>query len=402
MRPTARVSLLALALPVAACGGCGKTVAPQPVHDGDVATLVLTEDGSPMDDLAATLEPFREKGDLPALAAAVWRGGTMIAIGVTGSRKLGNPTLATIDDRWHLGSDTKAMTATLIGLYVDRGKLHYKDTLATLFTGETIDAGYRAVTLEQILQHRGGAPRDPPSDVWSTMWKDGKAPDARIKAVRAILARPPAQTPGTFVYANAGYVIAGAALERVTGKTWETMMREDLFAPLHMDECGFGPPGSPDEVDQPWGHSSGLLSHTPMAPGLRADNPPSIGPAGTVSCSLADWGKFLTMHVAGERGEATIVSADTMKHLHAPPAGGDYAQGWAVVHRNWAGSSSAFTHAGSNTMWFASTWLAPEKNLAFAVVTNRAGGDTDKIVDSVFGPLIKTYAPNSEGPKSEE
>lgn len=279
------------------------------------------------------------------------------------------------------------MTATLIGIYVDRGKLDYADTLAKLFAGETLDPGYAGVTLEQLLQHRGGAPKDVPRAIWSTMWKDGDAPDARIKAVRAMLALPPAQSPGTFVYANAGYMIAGAALERVTGKTWEALMREDLFSPLHMVGCGFGAPGSTGAVDAPWGHSSTLFSLTPT----QGDNPLSLGPAGTVHCPLEAWGKFLTMHVAGARGEPTLVSASTMKHLQTAATGGDYAQGWSVVHRNWAGSGPVLTHSGSNTMWTAVTWLAPDKNVAMAVVTNRAKGKTPEVVDGVFGPLISRY-----------
>jgi hypothetical protein len=64
-----------------------------------------------VDDLAAVLEPIRAGANLPALIGAVWQGDQLVAIGVTGTRKLGDPTPATIDDQWHLGSDTKAMTA---------------------------------------------------------------------------------------------------------------------------------------------------------------------------------------------------------------------------------------------------------------------------------------------------
>ena len=72
------------------------------------------------------------------------------------------------------------MTATLAGLFVDRGRLRFEDTVATLFAGETIDPGYASVTVEQLLRHRGGAPGTMPSDIWSQMWADGAAPGARI------------------------------------------------------------------------------------------------------------------------------------------------------------------------------------------------------------------------------
>jgi D-alanyl-D-alanine carboxypeptidase len=343
-------------------------------------------------DLSASLEQFRASGNLPAMAAAVFQGNSLVGVGVTGVRKLGDPTKATIDDQWHLGSDTKAMTATLIGIYVDRKQLHFDDTLGALFAGEALDPGYQNVTLLQLLQHRGGAPADVPADIWSQMWADGSAPGARSKAVLAMLARPPAQAPGTYVYANAGYMMAGVALERVAGTTWEQIIQSELFNPLQMIGCGFGAPGSASQVDQPWGHATSGNSLTPMQPGPLADNPPSLGPAGTVHCPLASWGKFLGMQLAGARGADTLVTAATMKQLQTPPAGGDYAAGWLVATRSWA-NGTALNHIGSNTFWWADVWLAPERNLAMVVVSNAASPSTGPAVDAAFAPLIQKFAP---------
>jgi CubicO group peptidase (beta-lactamase class C family) len=343
------------------------------------------------DDLTATLEPVRARAELPALAAAVWRGKVLIALGATGVRKRGDETPVTAADRWHLGSDTKAMTATLIGIHVDRGRIRFEDTIGVLFAGEKIDPGYRDVTLQQLLQHRGGAPGDIPVDIRAAMRLDGSAPGARAKAVLAILARPPAQAPGTFVYANAGYMIAGVALERRAGATWEELIRTDLFEPLGMASCGFGAPGTAAAVDQPWGHLSGGGAPAPVAPGPQSDNPPSLGPAGTVHCTLADWGAFLAVHLAGARRETTpLVSAATLTRLQTPPAGGDYAAGWRVVERPWAGGL-ALSHSGSNTMWFATVWIAPAHDMIYAVVTNRGDEAAAAAVDSLFAPLVAAY-----------
>lgn len=386
MRPVRHMQLLPV---VFACWGCGSS---QSGAARDAAASSDAAGETPPDDLAAVLEPVRAGAELPALAGAVWRGPALVALGASGVRKLGDDTAVTAADRWHLGSDTKAMTATLIGIHVDRGDIRFEDTIADLFAGETIDAGYRDVTVEQLLQHRGGAPGDIPADIWAEMWQDGSAPGARAKAVLAMLARAPAQAPGTFVYANAGYMIAGAALERKLGASWEELMRRELFEPLGMSSCGFGAPGTAAALDQPWGHSIGDGgTPVPVAPGPEADNPPSLGPAGTVHCSLADWGKFLAVHLAGARQETTaLLSGATVARLHTPPAGGDYAAGWLVVERSWAGGL-ALTHSGSNTLWFATTWLAPANDMMYAVVTNRGDDDASTAVDSAFAPLIEAY-----------
>jgi D-alanyl-D-alanine carboxypeptidase len=346
--------------------------------------------GTQPDDLAAVLEPIRADANLPALIGAVWQGEQLIAIGVTGTRKLGDPTPATIHDQWHLGSDTKAMTATLIGIHVDKGDIHLDDTIGELFAGETIDPGYVNVTIAELLQHRGGAPGDMPADIWQAMWAGGSNPAARTAAVMSLISRAPEQAIGTFVYSNAGYMIAGAAVERIQqGKPWEEIIQDELFAPLGMGSCGFGAPGTPDQVDQPWGHDV----ETPVSPGPLADNPPSLGPAGTVRCSMTDWGKFLAIHLHGARNEAVpIVSQATLTALQTPPAGADYACGWGVTDRDWAGGTT-LTHSGSNTMWFATTWIAPAKNTTLAVITNRGDDPAALAVDTAFGPLIETYIP---------
>jgi D-alanyl-D-alanine carboxypeptidase len=380
------VAAVAAALTMA-CMAC--TPAPLPAQSpGSLVPSPPGEGPHPWDDLARTLEPFRAQGAMPAIGGAVWRDGRLIALGVAGVRKEGDPTPVATGDAWHLGSDTKAMTATLIGLFVDRGKLRFEDTLGELLRGEALDPGWTGVRIEQLLEHRGGAPGDIPPDVFEQAERDGTAPDARIRLVRAILATPPAQAPGTYVYSNTGYIILGAVLERLSGVPWETLIMRELFGPLEMRSCGFGAPGGGRRVDVVWGHLSRGDVLVPVAPGPRADNPPALGPAGTVHCSLEDWGRFLTMHVAGARGEQTLLSPGTMKRLHTPPAGGNYAAGWLVVKRSWAGGR-ALTHTGSNTMWCATAWLAPARSLAIAVVTNRFGDVAGKALDAAASALVK-------------
>jgi CubicO group peptidase (beta-lactamase class C family) len=344
-----------------------------------------------VDDLAPKLEPIRAAHHLPALGAAVWRHGVLVAEGMTGLRKDGDPAHpATIDDQWHLGSDTKAMTATLLAIYVDRGAIHWNDTIAKLFPGQTIDPGYANVTLDQLLQHRSGAPPGPPLSLAHELVEHGADPDERGKLVAAILAAPPKQPPGTFEYSNMGYTIAGAALERATGKRWEDMMRDDLFAPLHMTSCGFGAPGDAAKVDQPWGHVvhptwSDPPELDPVSPADRhADNAPAIGPAGTVHCSLADWGKFLAIHAAPS---TTLLKPGTMAHLHMAPEvdRAHYMAGWRF--QPIAPGIVRLGHEGSNTMWHAIALVVPVDDVTIAVVTNR---EDDELLRAIE-PVVRGY-----------
>jgi CubicO group peptidase (beta-lactamase class C family) len=116
-----------------------------------LATLGLasTASAAPATDLAADLEPLRHTYALPALAAAVVKTGVLAATGVTGVRAFGRPDKARIGDRFHLGSNTKAMTATLAGMLIEEGKLGWNSTI-----GEWLGGPAQGVNPEKISTGR--------------------------------------------------------------------------------------------------------------------------------------------------------------------------------------------------------------------------------------------------------
>jgi len=85
-------------------------------------------------------------------------------------------------------------------------------------------------------------------------------------------------------------------------------------------------------------------------------------------------GKFAALHLRGAEGKARLLKPATFRTLHTPPPGCDYAGGWTVVERSWAGGRT-LSHNGSNTYWYASIWIIPTFDLATLVATNQAGSD---------------------------
>ena len=166
-------------------------------------------------------------------------------------------------------------------------------------------------------------------------------------------------------------------------------MRTMLFKPLGMASAGFGPPASVGQVDQPWGHRKGTSGIKAVAPGPGADNPLAISPAGAVHCSLGDLAKYAAFHMAGERGGNPFLKSESFKKLHEP-MGDDYALGWVVVKRQWAGGR-ALTHSGSNTMFYVVVWMAPEKNCAVIIASNIGVNEAAAGCDEVAGKLIQEY-----------
>ena len=343
------------------------------------------------------LEPIRRKYKLPALAAAVVREDKVVAIGAVGVRRAGSPERVTVNDAFHLGSCTKSLTATLLAMLVERGKLSWDTTVAATFEPlkAKIRSEYHPVTLEQLLSHRSGLPDDtsPFNEVFSKLRElDGPMLQQRLKLVELALGQNPAAAPGAkMIYSNYGYALAGAMAEQATGRPWEELLTEMLLKPLGMSTAGFGAMGTPDAVIQPWWHTRTMGVIRPIRPGPDADNPACMGPAGTVHCSIGDFAKYAAFHLRGDHENTELLTQASFQKLHADPFQQGYVMGWGVVARDWAGGD-ALTHAGSNTMNFAVIWLAPRRNFAIVVATNCGDQRAFDACDSAVGSLIESVA----------
>ena len=285
------------------------------------------------------------------------------------------------------------MTATLTAMFIEEGKLGWNTTIAEVFPElkGKMDKSYESVSVEQLLTHHGGCPAHPPPAAWRRAWEQqGTASEQRYEFIQAVLNKPPETPPGKkFVYSNQGYAIIGAMLEKIAGKPWEALLTERLFQPLGMKSAGFGVPGAIGSVDQPWGHTGSGAKAKPA----QSDNPPAIGPAGIVHCSLDDLARYTILHLQRGLGADRLLKPETFRKLHTPPAGQEYACGWVSVKRGWA-KGKALMHNGSNNMWYVVIWLAPERNFSVVVGANIAGSEAEQGCDDVASSMIDKWLGN--------
>lgn len=334
------------------------------------------------------LEAVRQRHRMPALAAAVVTSSGLLAQGAVGVRKAGTDVKVTVDDLWHLGSDTKAMTATMIGALEEQGRLKWDSTITDAFPelAAAFAPVMRKATLFQLLSHRAGLIEN---IEWSKIAQTGTTREQREEALKMAARAPLRSAPGAgYVYSNLGYVVAGAMAERAANTSWEELMTRMVFEPLRMRSAGFGGTGTPGVIDQPWPHHEN--GRPASSNGPKADNPPVMGPAGTVHCTMADWGRFITDQLKGARGERAMLRTFTYKMLHTPVGDSNYAPGWIVTERDWGGGT-VLTHAGSNTLNYCVVWMAPRVDYAFLVCTNQGGPAAAKATDDAAGMLIRNY-----------
>ena len=330
------------------------------------------------DKIRQELEQVVAKEKIPGMAGAITSADGVMSIASAGVRKFGSKAKLKYDDLFHIGSCTKAMTSTVLATLVADGKLNWESTLIEVFPElkDDIHTEYHDTTLWQLVTHRSGAPANA-KDWWSHGTTELKT--RRVALMRDNLKEKPAVEPGKYHYSNFGYMIAGCMAERVTGETWETLIKDRLFKPLGMTSAAFGPPGGGEQSDQPWGHVKSGGDWQPK----RFDNAEALGPAGRVHCTLEDWAKFIALQLPSDK--PPILDRATLTKLIEPT--GDYAAGWIVTERPWA-KGLVLTHSGSNTMWYATVWVAPKQNRAYLVAANSCAEDSHGICDAMIGKLI--------------
>lgn len=335
--------------------------------------------------LAALLS---ESGAFGIAAAAANRTDRKLAL-AAGVRIDGGPAV-TAADKWHLGSITKSMTATLIARLVEAGSIKWNDTV-----GEALGAAapemrdeYRDCTFLHLLSHRAGVQAN--IDLADLVKFPRESADARADRVayaRLALAQAPVgQKETSFLYSNSGYVLAGAMLEAKLGKPWEALISEHVFSPLGMKGAGFGAPGTPGANDQPVGHAASPSGEPVAVPpaGPASDNPAVLGPAGRVHAPFDDVLTYLAAH----RDRTAFLSRPAWERLQSPPFGGGYALGW--MKRN-----GAIWHNGSNTAFYAEVMFDSARGVAAVAAVN--DGRVASVTRPVGAALMSAAAGVEEG-----
>ncbi len=170
--------------------------------------------------LEARVARLQAATGLTGAAAAVITDGRLAGAAARGERRRGSGIPVTVDDRWHVGSITKSMTATLLAVLEDEGRFSLHDRLPALLPGVAMAGGWSACTPHHLLTHTAGARANFPSRM-QRVWPE--TPDelvaARRRFIADILAREPRSPCGErFAYSNVGYTIAGHVAETVAGK----------------------------------------------------------------------------------------------------------------------------------------------------------------------------------------
>ncbi|HET7404401.1 MAG TPA: serine hydrolase domain-containing protein, partial [Usitatibacter sp.] len=179
----------------------------------------------------------------------------------------------------------------------------------------------------------------------------------------------------------------GAIAEAHTGLAWEELMQREVFAPLGIRHAGFGAPGTPGRFDEPHGHELSGGTLVPIDPAdPDADNPPALGPAGTLHITLGDWMRFAREHLAGMHGRGKLLSPASYRRVHTPVAG--YALGWGAL-KGPRGDAVVIAHTGSNGNWLADIRIDARNDSIVLIAMNAASPEAHLALDELKKQLVK-------------
>ena len=215
------------------------------------------------------------------------------ALSSAGVRRLTSPTPTLPSDAYHHGSNTKAMTALLISRMVERGRLRWNQTAASVFpylpwgdgTPSTPSSGYFSgspyvnltlihptwhhVTIAHLCTHTSGLlSTDPTYSSWqgamqtleraiplpglyriNSSWPLYPIPSRQwflSRLLTAAVTSPPTSvnlpSSAGYSYNNFNYVLLGCIMEELEGKAWDVVMQDTLFDPLGMLSAGSDTP----------------------------------------------------------------------------------------------------------------------------------------------------------------
>jgi CubicO group peptidase (beta-lactamase class C family) len=315
--------------------------------------------------------------NVPGLAIAVIAGGDVVYAEGFGRRDLEKGLPMTPDSLFAIGSTTKAMTATVLGMLADEGKLDWDQPLRTYLPGFRLSDAVvsERITPRDLVTHRSGMPRH------DLLWYNNNGPSRAEIIGRLAHLELTEDLRAKYQYNNLMFMTAGYLAGQLSGGTWEEAMRGRLFGPLGMDRSNFSVADSQRDPDCALPYRENDEDALERIPFRAID---LVGPAGSVNSSVKEMTRWLLFNLrGGQVGETRLINASSLAEIHsaqmttgATPERPDisaatYGMGWVVDtyrgHRRLA-------HGGGIDGFITSVMLFPDDDLGLVSFTNVGSG----------------------------
>lgn len=330
-------------------------------------------------------------GGAPGAAVLVKRSGAVVLRKGYGLAQLDFEVPVAPEHVFEIGSVTKQFTAATILRLAEQGRLSLADPVARFLPD--FPTGGRTVTLEQLLSHTAGVPNYTDLPEWIPRWRE----DMSLATLIGLFAgRPLDFEPGqSWSYSNSGYVLLGAVIEKVTGRSYEDYVESELFAPLGMTGTRYG---HQEEVVA--GRVAGYVKGPAgwlNAPYLSLTQPYSAGALMSTVDDLARWSDALeTGRVVSAASRDRMFTAAVLRGGEQDGVSTRYGLGNALTT---VAGRTAHEHGGGIHGFVADLLRVPDGDLLVIVLSNNptvdAHGVAHRVAELAFGgpePPLPTLA----------
>jgi len=329
-------------------------------------------------------DSIRIKHKIPELAYAVVSADTIFEMQVLGVQRINTAFRAGPDDKFHIGSNTKAITSFIAALLVQQGQVDWNTKFLALFPELRKESrkAYQNITLQDLLTFRGKLPGytytfDRPTRDQIT----GDNAAQRLQLARYFLAQKPMRVENGLTPSNVDYILAGLMLEKVSKKPFRELVTD--FGKAQGIAFGFDYPNLSDTL-QPWGHDMDL---TPLPP---FDNYKLnwLLSAGNLNVSLADYIRFIQLQLRGLKEQSKILSPQTFEQLlYGLPT---FSFGWFNKLDTTTGHHVAYNE-GNAGAFITQVQIIRETGRAFIIFTNSATTETNQGITALLDQLKSKY-----------
>lgn len=332
-------------------------------------------------------DSIRSAFNIPELSYAVITDTSILEIQALGKHSVDLNDAATLNDRFHIGSNTKAMTAFIIAKYVEEGKLKWTTKFFDIYPEwkNNSKSEYHTITLQDLLSHRARilpfqGENDPPIPAFK-----GTKQEKRNSFGKFVLTLNPSDvdTIHKFTYSNADYTLATLMLEKVTHKSWEQLVEKVLNKDLKLN-VKFSWPENQKTKDT-WGHSSenGKLIPVPSNTDYHLEY---TEPAGDINITLKDYATFIQLNIKGIKGHDNYLTVKTYQFIHKGID--NYSLGWFNIYEN---GKELSTHSGTAGTYYSLVHIDRINGKAFIIFTNSFNQDTQQGVRLLMRKLKANY-----------
>jgi CubicO group peptidase (beta-lactamase class C family) len=349
-------------------------------------------------DLDGWVQRAMQTFEVPGLALAVVKDDAVVVAKGYGVRKLGEP--APVDARTLFGiaSNTKAFTATALGILVDEKKIEWDAPVVRYLPAFALWDPYvtHELTVRDLLVHRSGLGLG----AGDLLWWPASTYDRQEIAQRLRFIHPATSFRSAYAYDNVLYLVAGELIETITGLSWEDFVSTRILAKVGMTGSNVRHSAAAASGNIAATHAEVDGKVRPIAP-FDSDN---TNPAGGINTSAEDIAKWLRVQLSGGTladGTRLIseASARQITTIVTPMPFGDPPPELAPLKMNFRGYALGFEvrdyrghkivlHTGGLPGYVSRVAMIPDANVGVAVLTNQ---ESSEAFDAIAWHVLDHY-----------